>query len=546
MEGVMSEELAFSRKASGLVRGLSMYDAFGIGFVGMGLTPNFWMVISLGLGVFLGANLIVAVIISFVLSAIGFPLVWGILGGSMPRSGGEYVYNSRILHPIVGMAQSFGDALIWLLWIYVLAPLVVDPGLTSTFQFVGWAAAADWLVSSKWIGFFTASLVSLAAFLVVVFGMRIFARIQRVVITFGIASAVVMILVITFTSRASFVDGWNKMAAANGSVDYNGFISAVGTAVGSAVPATWNWYDTIGVLVAMSFLTAYAYTISYVGGEIKRPDRTIIIANVLSIAVPCALFLWLAAALYNTVGFQFLSASAWADRNGTDLLVNAQGDPVYNMPFSSHIMGLAVVSNQNKLIDLIIGLSYVVFALWWVVLSYLAFPRALFAWGMDRMGPKWFTDINPRFASPVKNHVLCFVLGEILLFIYFVWAPMPMQNLVVAGLQITSVFAVTAVAALLFPYMRRSRSIWQSSPYRGWRFLGLPLVVWGAAVNLAYLGVIMYGFIVMKASDTFTTFGLALMIGAWTAGIIWYFAWRQRDRARGVDSSMTYGELPPE
>ena len=46
------------------------------------------------------------------------------------------------------------------------------------------------------------------------------------------------------------------------------------------------------------------------------------------------------------------------------------------------------------------GLSYVAFTLWWIALSYLAFPRILFAWGMDRMGPKWFTDINPRFASP--------------------------------------------------------------------------------------------------------------------------------------------------
>jgi APA family basic amino acid/polyamine antiporter len=542
----MSEQLVFTRKASGLVRGLSLYDSFLIGFTGMGLTPNFWMVVSLGLAVFLGANLIIATLISFVFSAIGFPLVWGILGGSMPRSGGEYIYNSRILHPIVGMAQSFGDALIWLLWIYVLAPLVIDPGLTSTFQFLGWTGAADWLVSSKWVGFFTASLVSLVAFFIVVFGVKVFARIQRVVVTFGIATAVLMILVLTLTSRENFIARWDALAAANGSVDYQGFIGAVATAAGGAIPTTWNWYDTIGVLVAMSFLTAYAYTIAFVGGEIKRPDKTIIYANLLSITVPCLLFLWLAAALYHAVGFQFLSASAWADWNGTDLLVNAQGDPVYSMPFSSHIMGLAAVLNPNKLIDALIGLSYLVFALWWVVLSYLAFPRTLFAWGMDRMGPKWFTSINPRFASPVKNAVVCFALGEVLLFIYFVWAPMPMQNLVVAGLQITSVFAVTALAALLFPYMRSSKGIWESSPYKTWRLLGLPVVVWGAAVNLCYLGLLLYVFIVMKASDTLTSFGLILMVSAWVAGILWYFFWRRRSQAVGVDVGMTYGELPPE
>ena len=40
------------------------------------------------------------------------------------------------------------------------------------------------------------------------------------------------------------------------------------------------------------------------------------------------------------------------------------------------------------------ALSFLLFDLWWVALSYLAFPRIICAWGMDRMGPKWFTDVN--------------------------------------------------------------------------------------------------------------------------------------------------------
>ena len=125
----MAEELAFARKASGLVRGLSMWDAFGVGFMNQGLTPSIWVMTSLGVGVYLGGNLIWATIISMVLAGIGFPIVWGVLGGSMPRSGGEYIYNSRIIHPIVGIGESFGNAFVWILWIYVLAPWTADPGL---------------------------------------------------------------------------------------------------------------------------------------------------------------------------------------------------------------------------------------------------------------------------------------------------------------------------------------------------------------------------------------------------------------------------------
>ena len=137
-------EIAFARKASGLVRGLSMWDAFGVGFMNQGLTPSIWVMVSLGLGVYLGGNLIIATIISLVLAGIGFPLVWGILGGSMPRSGGEYIYNSRIIHPLVGIGESFGNAFIWLMWIYVLAPWMADPGAIMLSEFMGW----DWLYNS--------------------------------------------------------------------------------------------------------------------------------------------------------------------------------------------------------------------------------------------------------------------------------------------------------------------------------------------------------------------------------------------------------------
>ena len=41
----MAEEKVFARKASGLVRGLSLLDAFGVGFMNQGLTPSMWVMI---------------------------------------------------------------------------------------------------------------------------------------------------------------------------------------------------------------------------------------------------------------------------------------------------------------------------------------------------------------------------------------------------------------------------------------------------------------------------------------------------------------------
>src|SRR5512137_1752185 len=141
----MSEQMAFARKASGLVRGLSILDAFGVGFMNQGITVSMWVMISMGLSVYTGGNLIIATLLSAFFCGVGFPLVWGILGGSMPRSGGEYIYNSRILHPLIGIAESFGNAFVWLMWIFVLAPWTVDPGLKMLFQFLGQPQIADTL-----------------------------------------------------------------------------------------------------------------------------------------------------------------------------------------------------------------------------------------------------------------------------------------------------------------------------------------------------------------------------------------------------------------
>jgi APA family basic amino acid/polyamine antiporter len=539
----VAEELAFARKASGLVRGLSMSDAFAVGFMNQGLTPSIWFAITFGLGVFLGGNLIIAAVISFLLAGIGFPIVWGVLGGSMPRSGGEYIYNSRIVHPIFGIAQSFGDAMIWLMWIYVLTPLAVDPGLTMTFKYLGLTGAADWVVSASWITFMLATLFNIIGFAFVVFGIKIFALTQKIVMFFGIGGCIVIGLVLTFTSRASFVGKWDAAAVASGSPTYNGFVAQVGKAAGQLMPTTWGWSATLGCMVAMSWLFAYAYSISFIGGEVKRPDKTIIWSNFFAIAVPFVFMIWIAVVLNKTVGYQFLNATAWNDQNGP---IDA-----FKMPFGTNFIDLAVYSIGTKtwltkLAAGYMGFSYVAFTVWWVALSYLAFPRILFAWGMDRMGPKWFTDINPRWASPVKNYVVCFVLGEGLLVLYYTLLSNQMQNIIVTGFQVTSVFIPTAIAALLFPYVKRAKGVWESSPYKTWKFLGLPVVVWGALISFVYLGILLYYFVFNAAAKQFTFAGNVILVTAWVLGVAWYFFWKQRSKSVGVDVSMTYGELPPE
>lgn len=537
----MSEQMAFARKASGLVRGLSFWDAFGVGFMNQGLTPSMYVMISLGLGVYLGGNLLIATIISAVLCGIGFSLVWGILGGSMPRSGGEYIYNSRIIHPVVGIAESFGNAFVWIMWIFVLAPWTAD-GIVMMAQYLGFQSLADTIETPLGI-FLLATLTSVIAFFFVVFGMKVFARVQKVVMVLAIAGCTIILLVFTFTSHEQFVQAWNSLAAQYNSLDYQSFLNAARAGIeesGKVLPTTWNWGDTFGVMVAGSWLFAYAYCITFIAGEVKRPDKTIILSNLAAVLVPAFFMAWLAIALYRSVGFEFLSATAWAS--------NGQVEPLagYAFPWDTNFVGLAAtIVPTNVFLLFMMVLSWILFNLWWVALSYLAFPRILFAWGMDRMGPKMFADIDYRWASPVKNHILCFILGEIGIALY-AFRGNPMESLSVTGMEIVSVFGVTAIAAAYFPFSKRARQIWDSSPYKRWKILGIPVVTIGALVNLLYLGILFYFFIFMPEGEGLALSSVILYAIVWGCGIAWYFYWKYRNRRAGVDVSMTYGELPPD
>src|SRR5665811_2107585 len=325
-------------------------------------------------------------------------------------------------------------------------------------RFMGWSWLYDSANSTFFGGldynmgaFAIATIANIFAFLFVVFGIKWFARIQKVVMIAGIGGCAVLLAAICFYNKQDFVAGWNSIAQQYGSLDYNAFLAAVNAEVGQTMPSTWNWFDTFGVMVAGSWLFAYSYCITFIAGEVKRPDKTIILSNLFAIIVPGVFMLWAAIGLYHMVEFNFFSATQFVDNAGSDL------GGAYTVPWSTSFIGLLAMVNQNKILLFVAVLSFLAFNVWWVALSYLAFPRILFAWGMDRMGPKWFTDINPRWASPVKNYVVCFVLGEALLILYYTLLTNQMQNIIVTGFQVTSVFIPTAIAALLFPYVKRAK-----------------------------------------------------------------------------------------
>ena len=105
--GVKSQ---YTRNATGLVREVKlldqvMFNAASSAGLGAALVVN-----SFALVVFPQSNLYVALLIAIFLSA----LVWttfALMSATMPRVGGDYTYNSRILHPAIALGGNLCEFL---------------------------------------------------------------------------------------------------------------------------------------------------------------------------------------------------------------------------------------------------------------------------------------------------------------------------------------------------------------------------------------------------------------------------------------------------
>jgi basic amino acid/polyamine antiporter, APA family len=105
----------FARQATGLVREGNSRSVliYNINFVSIGLMLVFALIMIPAF--YPGANVEGTFIASFIV-VIPTSLIYAMLAAAMPRSGGDYVYVSRILGPSWGMMSSLYNTIWWILY----------------------------------------------------------------------------------------------------------------------------------------------------------------------------------------------------------------------------------------------------------------------------------------------------------------------------------------------------------------------------------------------------------------------------------------------
>ena len=207
----------YTRKATGLVRGISVRDSFvmNVAFINIALGALGFTIAPYA---FPGVNLFWSVALTTALTM--FPTVmYAMLSATMPRSGGDYVFVSRILHPAVGFMANFNTTVWMTFFTGILASWVSGFAGSSVLltmgtvldspRLISWSSTA---ASKNWQ--FGVGLVVIALFTILVAtGTRMTFRVLGVMFAVMVACQLVAVAVLLFHSHADFVKAYDHYAS---------------------------------------------------------------------------------------------------------------------------------------------------------------------------------------------------------------------------------------------------------------------------------------------------------------------------------------------
>ena len=540
----------FLRNATGLIREVSLLDAFIMNTFGMNIAVGAVFLFLQAPVFFPQGNMLLAVIIGTLVMAFTLLWVYATFAAAMPRSGGDYVFVSRVIHPFFGWLLGWSQGM-WLIFFWIgfnawfaltfAVPVALSTIGAATGQ-SGWIALSNNLLSSfsilgittQWWVLLIGLLINVGFAALLILGGQSFWRWQKGFFLFAGGSIVLAFALLLFDG-GNIQNAWNAFAAHNKGLAYS---QVIPTAVknGYKLPGGFSLSDTLLMLPWVFFVVGYAQGSAQIGGEVKRAARNQYLAMVGGVLVNGAMLVLLVIAFMQAVGVQWMGSVGFLAGNNASLL-NLPGNlsPSFNFIVS--------LLTGNVVVPLIIGIGFIFWALMGTPLSELQATRYMLAWAVDRMIPAPMGDVNERFHSPVKAIVFCTITGTLAL---IALVTIPQASLLGALLAQIAAFILVSIAGILFPY--RLRHVWEAAG--GHRILGIPSVTLAGIGGVIVLGALMLLFIfnstINSAFSVTARLSLSFMLGVVVVGILWYIGAYFINRGRGVDVSLAYREIPPE
>jgi APA family basic amino acid/polyamine antiporter len=534
----------FVRKASGLVRTAGPFDvlAYNINFISIGLLLTFMFLFMPSL--YPGVNMYLSMLIAVILT-IPTALVYGFLAASMPRSGGDYVYNSRILGPAWGTMANWNITIWWFFYGGVPSAFFARYGISPMLRVLGaytgnmgLVSAADW-VSSPTGTFLLGALLLIVLTVIFVLGLKRFFVVQNILFFLALLSTVLVIAVWLFASPGAFHGALNAtLGKISGQRDlYAGIVTTAKS--GGFALSPFSFYYTLLPITWIYLNLGFSFSSAYIGGEVKNAKRLQLWSAPVAILIVAVIVMLTVFAADHAVGLGFIG-SAGVITDWTKL----------GLSFTPTYSELAAYSAGNLFLAFLIMFGFLFWSYAWLPGQILNGSRNLVAYSIDGLLPRQLSEVHPRFHTPVFSLGVMCVASLISLAIY-VYTPYFATLVGIFGFILT--FGLTSIAAILMPF--RTRTIFETSPVR-WRVFGLPLISILGVLSLIMCVIMEWIFLSDPNAGLLSTtapffsqipYGMAWFnVAIFLSGLLLYFAARTVQARRGMNVDLSYKEIPLE
>ena len=532
----------FTRKSSGLVRVMSPYSAFVYNILTMGLI--FPWTYLWAPGALPGGRLVWGILLAMIFEIpIALSYVW--LSTALPRSGGDYVFQSRVFGGGIGFSVVMSGFVIWILqWVALSGWLLSYLGFASLFLGLGGTMGNPTLTSigvwftTPWAIIIVSVLNALLAMLLLVSGFKNYVKFQYVMWYATLLSFGLMLYLFFTATPEVFAQKLDAFVVASGGAP-NFYETALAAAKAANIDLNPPFSLLATVLVAPIAWTSlqWATYSAQQNGEIKgarsfQNQLVIILGSLIATGLLLAI---LAAAFEHAIGTDFLyvaGAGYWAG------LEQGKFNGVFLWP---NIVANALAG--NPIIVVIIALGYILNAFQIVNNCYIGMTRVMVAMSLDRLLPEWVSRVSDRLHTPVNAHLAYFLASIPVILVYNLWGQWTALTLGVT-FACGYVFVVTALAGALMPY--RAKALYDASPGAAYKLGNIPLVTIFGLIGAIVGGVMVLMFMLYSALGLTSVLAYQVVFGVLAVSIIWYFLAKMIQRSRGINVDFAFKEIPPE
>jgi basic amino acid/polyamine antiporter, APA family len=586
----------FLRNATGLVKGWSGFDAFGYSFLSVNLV-TLGMFYSLAIFAFVPTGSPIASLLVSGIAMTFLCITYAGLIAVMPRAGGDYVWQTRILDGVPGAvvgagfggvtaylaanAFALGDTMAWVLgalgllaggalglkrggigfvlsatgWWFILSLWAPIYGYILKIEFVqpltalaGNQGLSDFFATQTGTFVVCIAVIVITSFLVAL-GMAGYARIQRWSIYIGVAALAVMFILMLVSSQDAFKAAFDRegqslfgvsgayQATIDNATTNDGFVAGGSPLDLSFGPGTWL------LLPFMMFWILYPNWGATLYGEVRGAGdfRKVLNGMLGGLWVTLLLALVFILLAAKTFGWDFFNA---ANANFIDY---AYG--YVTVPPATPIWGypplLASFLIDSHIVQMIVVIVFGVWFLGWAGTLFLSSTRMIFAAAFDRVLPEWAARVSESRGVPV-NALLLIMVPSVLLSALYSYSSDFFKLTLDASLVIAVTFLGTAIAATILPWWKPD--MYRKSPIARYSVVGLPLISLAGGITTIFLGWTLYEWL----SDA--TFGIGVgnadsikfLAALYGIAALLYLVARLYRRSQGIDLDAIHAEIPAE